>query len=219
VSTPHPSQPDFDSIARPYRWLEYLTLGPLLQNCRTHYLSYLLDRRQALILGDGDGRFTARLLQANSEIRAVAVDTSATMLLLLRNRCDASISHASARLQTVQQSALETSPESSTDLIVSHFFLDCLTQAEVDSLVPRLARHTAPGALWLLSDFHIPANSLRIPAHLFVRALYFAFSVLTGLRTTQLPDHAAPLRAAGFHRIAQHPSMAGLLTAELWQKA
>ena len=54
--------PDFDHIARAYRWLEYISLGPLLSRTRNCYLELLQDRTRALILGDGDGRFTARLL-------------------------------------------------------------------------------------------------------------------------------------------------------------
>ena len=53
---------NFDLIARPYRWLEYLTFGPALARCRNHFLPQLTDRRAALVLGDGDGRFLARLL-------------------------------------------------------------------------------------------------------------------------------------------------------------
>jgi hypothetical protein len=47
------AEPDFNRIARPYRWLEYLTLGKALENCRTHYLPQLLHhppaRRRALV--------------------------------------------------------------------------------------------------------------------------------------------------------------------------
>ena len=77
---------NFDPIARPYRWLEYLTFGPYLERCRYHFLNQLGQHCRALILGDGDGRFTARLLAANPEISVDAVDSSATMLHLLTKR-------------------------------------------------------------------------------------------------------------------------------------
>ena len=91
-------EPNFNPIARPYRWLEYLAFGKALENCRTHYLPQLLDRRNALILGDGDGRFTSKLLAANPNIKVLAVDISATMLELLRQRCEATAPGASERL-------------------------------------------------------------------------------------------------------------------------
>ena len=80
------SQPDFNRIAKPYRWLEFLTLGRALERCRLHFLPELAASRNALVLGDGDGRFLAALLAANPHLNADAVDSSAAMLELARQR-------------------------------------------------------------------------------------------------------------------------------------
>ena len=212
--TPDHHQANFDRIARPYRYLEYLTLGPLLQRTRTHFLPLLLDRRQALIFGDGDGRFLAKLLAANPTLHAVAVDTSATMLQLLCRRC----SPHRIRLQTIKQNALTFTPTGKVDLMVTHFFLDCLSQSEVDLLITSLARHMSPDTLWLVSDFRIPVGPMRLPARLYIRTLYLVFRLLTGLHTAQLPDYETPLKRAGFSRTHQHLMLLGLLTTELWTK-
>jgi SAM-dependent methyltransferase len=212
------TSPNFDLIARPYRLLEYLTFGRALERCRTYYLPRLLDRRQALVLGDGDGRFLAALLAANPQLQAVAVDSSAAMLRLLTRRAHAAVPNAAQRLHTHHASALTFTPPHSCDLVATHFFLDCLTQRELDQLCRRLTPHLAPPALWLVSDFRIPPSGpMRWPARALVRALYLGFRLLTGLRTTALPDHAATLTAAGFTRIDHHYSLAGILTTELWQ--
>ena len=58
---------------------------------------------------------------------------------------------------------------------------------------------------------------MRLPARLLVRSLYLAFRLLTGLRTTHLPDYATPLTQAGLNRVAHQHRLAGLLTTELWQ--
>jgi hypothetical protein len=58
---------------------------------------------------------------------------------------------------------------------------------------------------------------MRLPAKIIVRTLYLAFRILTGLRTTSLPDHVTPLAHAGLTRISHHHQLAGLLTTELWQ--
>jgi ubiquinone/menaquinone biosynthesis C-methylase UbiE len=208
------SQPNFNAIARPYRWLEYLTLGPALQRCRTHHIPSLLNQKNALILGDGDGRFTAQLLQTSPDLEATAIDTSSTMLALLETR---NAAHAN-RLQTHHTNALTFTPTQSYDLIVTHFFLDCLAQPDLEALIHRLTPALEPNALWLISDFRIPDGPMRLPARLIVRSLYLAFRALTGLRTTHLPDHATPLTAAGFTQIADHRTLAGLLTTQLWQR-
>ncbi|HEX3968323.1 MAG TPA: class I SAM-dependent methyltransferase [Edaphobacter sp.] len=212
--------PDFNLIAKSYRWLEFFTLGKTLENCRNHYLPQLLGCKRALVLGDGDGRFLAQLLKHNSDLHADAVDSSTTMLQLLRQRCETAIPDANTRLHTHYADAL-TFPlddsESSYDLIVTHFFLDCFNQADLNALITRIAPTLAPNALWLISDFRTPSGPMHFPAKLIIRSLYLAFRVLTGLRTTHLPDHSAPLTNAGLTRISHRHRLAGLLTTELWQ--
>jgi ubiquinone/menaquinone biosynthesis C-methylase UbiE len=206
-------QPNFNAIARPYRYLEYLTLGSALQHCRIHHIPALLNQKNALILGDGDGRFTSQLLTTNPHLQATAIDSSRTMLDLLEARNTAHSSH----LTTHHTNALTFTPNQPYDLIVTHFFLDCLTQPDLEALIHRLTPALEPNALWLISDFRIPTGPMRLPAHLLIRSLYLAFRILTGLRTTRLPDHATPLIAAGFTQTADHRSLAGLLTTQLWQ--
>jgi SAM-dependent methyltransferase len=206
--------PNFDPVARIYRWAEYLTLGPLLQRTREHHLPALMDSRQALVLGDGDGRFLARLLESNSALHATAIDTSAAMLDLLRSRC----AFAANRLQTEQLSALLVDAPPRTDLVVTHFLLDCFTQPEVDALAQRMAAQLAHGTLWVVSDFAVPPKPLlRDLARLYIRLLYIAFGLLTGLQTTRLPDPQSALSRAGFLRIERSERLFGLLYTELWK--
>jgi len=206
-------EPNFDRVARVYRWAEYASLGPLLQRTRTHFLSQLADRRSALVLGDGDGRFLVRLMWQNPALHATAVDTSATMLRLLRQRCG-----DAPRLRTLQASALEVEVPRGIDLVVTHFFLDCLPQVDVEALVQRIAGQTEPGTLWLLSDFQVPERAIvGSLSKLYIRGLYLAFGVLTGLRVRSLPDPQGALRRAGFTCIARHEKLRGLIYTEIWQ--
>lgn len=208
--------PDFDRVARIYRWAEYVALGPLLQRIRTHFLPELSGRRKALILGDGDGRFTAAFSSRFPDTPILAVDTSAAMLRLLRKRYRQLPQLHSRHVRTLQASALDIQPDRGTDLVATHFLLDCLTQSDVERLIRTYAATLQPGALWLVSDFRIPSGPLRPFARLYIRALYFAFRILTGLLVHSLPDPAIAFRGAGFRLRARHTRLGGMLYTELW---
>lgn len=208
-------EPNFDPVARIYRWAEYILLGPFLQRARTHFLDQLPTLRHALVLGDGDGRFLASLLHRQTALHAISIDTSKKMLSLLSHRCRSEAS----RVQTLHTSALTFTPSDDTDLIATHFFLDCLTQMELDSLTRNFSAHLRPGTLWLLSDFGQPAPRLLRPfAAIYIRTLYIAFRILTGLRVRHLPDPQTSLKNAGFECLGRRSICFGFIYAEMWRK-
>lgn len=210
-------QPHFDRIARPYRWLEYLSFGPALQRTRTHWLSAIRQRESALVLGDGDGRFTAALLEASPRVHIHAVDLSQAMLQLL---CARGGNHSAGRLRAEHADLRAWTPAAHAryDLVATHFFLDCLTTAQVADLIERLKPALAPGALWLVSDFAVPRTPFgRWIAQPLVAALYRAFHVLTGLSVNRLPDHAAALESAGLRLQGEQRRLKGLLVSQLWE--
>ncbi|MHB1795913.1 MAG: class I SAM-dependent methyltransferase [Acidobacteriaceae bacterium] len=212
--------PNFDSLARAYRWMEYCSFGPLLERCRFHFLSRCAQARHALVLGDGDGRFTARLLAANPTIQVDAVDASAAMLTALQGRAQSCCPDADARLHTLQADLRRFTPtDKDYDLVVSHFVLDCLTDDDVSALVARLLPALTEDAIWLVSEFSIPKKGLRrAAARLVVRSLYFAFFVLARLRVDRIPDYAGVFRDHGFHRREDAGYLGGILTAEMWKR-
>jgi len=141
------------------------------------------------------------------------------MLRLLRERCERTGLGTGQRLHRHHTDALAflaAPSRGAYDLVVTHFFLDCLTQPEVNALAAAIAARLTPGGLWLVSDFRIPLGFMRLPAKLLVQGLYLAFRILTGLRADRLPDHETALSRAGFRRIALHQSFFGILTTELW---
>jgi SAM-dependent methyltransferase len=207
---------DFNRLASLYRWMEWITFGPFLWKCRCAFLSEIKNRKSALILGDGDGRFTARLLNHNPHISVDAVDASDAMLRSLRRLAGRNALRIRTRLADARLLNLPTT--ANFDLVVTHFFLDCLITAEVASLATRLRERMLPGAAWLVSEFAVPDTPFgRFIAAPLVSALYLAFRLLTGLRIRRLPDHPKALRAAGFVLSKQRKFLRGLLVSEIWE--
>lgn len=212
MSTP----PAFDRLAGVYRWMEYFSFGPFLHRARTQFLGELSECRRALVLGDGDGRFTAALLRSNPGIIVHAVDGSPRMLAALLLRAGESADRVTTEVADLRSWMPPT--EAHYDLVAAHFFLDCLSTAEVISLAQRLAPALQDGALWVISDFAVSKTRFgRIIALPLVTSLYTMFRWLTGLRVRELPDHKAALISAGWRVEQEQPRLKGLLISQLWR--
>ena len=196
--------------------MEYASFGPLLARCRSAQLANLTGYRRALVLGDGDGRFLERLLFVNSTLTADAVDSSRSMLRLLRRRLLEKGIPAS-RICLHHADALTWQPTGSYDLIVSHFFLDCFFPHQLELLLDRVLPHALPGAQWVISEFAIPTNKWTAPfARALIALLYRIFGVLTGLPVRTLPDHATALIKRGLVLHDERRYLGGLLCSQRW---
>jgi ubiquinone/menaquinone biosynthesis C-methylase UbiE len=166
-------------------------------------------------MGDGDGRFTAALLEANGGVEADAVDASAAMLRALQRRAGQN----AGRVRTFVADARRWEPEPrGYDLVATHFFLDCLTTDEVRVLAERVRRVMTPGAMWVVSEFAVPEGAYgRLVARPLIAFLYFAFRVMTGLRVRRLPDHITAMERTGFVMRVRRARLGGLLVAEKWE--
>jgi ubiquinone/menaquinone biosynthesis C-methylase UbiE len=207
-----------DLLARPYRLLEYLVFGRALERRRREYIEEVADARRVLILGDGDGRFTAEFLSRNATAIVDSLDLSSQMLRLAQERIRKRHLHR-AGLRFRQGDARTAELPEECDLIVSHFFLDCFTSEELQTLISRLSRAACPQARWLISEFQVPHTGMRrFAGDLLIKAMYLFFRVSTGLRASRLPDHPALLARHGFRRVRQQPAAGGLLISELWER-
>ena len=137
--------PNFDRLARVYRWMEWASFGPFLWWCRCAFLSEMRGRRRALVIGDGDGRFTTRLLETNPAVQIDAIDASAAMLRALMRRAGAKAVRVRAIRDDIRRHARLGQVESSAryDLVVTHFLLDCLCTGEIRTLAERVRMSVA----------------------------------------------------------------------------
>jgi ubiquinone/menaquinone biosynthesis C-methylase UbiE len=199
-----------DPIAGWYRWLEYIGFGGALQRRRTAFLRDVADARRILVLGEGDGRFLVRLVEQNGSAAIDYVDLSERMLQLARERA------GSERVHFHRGDALKIPlPEGEYDLVCTHFFLDCLNDQNAAVLVDRVARASAPGARWLVSEFREAGMWRRA----IVGVLYWFFRLTTGLQTRRVVDYRPLLTQRGFQLVRQETARLGLLISELWARS
>jgi SAM-dependent methyltransferase len=221
-----------DRLARWYRWLEYGAFGRALERRRAAFLPCAQAASRVLLLGDGDGRFAARLLAQSwaKTLHVTSVDASAGMLELAGGRLqNGSAGNAgSARVEWIHADAriwlrecsrdVATGLRAPVDLIVTHFFLDCFTEQELPALIAAIGAAAATDARWLIAEFRQPpGRDLRAwHAAIWLWLLYAFFRLTTGLTVRRLPDHRPALLANGFRLVASENAHAGLLTSEYW---
>jgi len=203
-----------DPIARAYRWLEYAAFGRALERRRFAFLPDFTNIRRALVLGDGDGRFLARLAAAAPLARIDYIDLSARMLELARRRAGVD------RISYQRSNALDLKlPEAEYDLVATHFFLDCFEPEDCSKLVDRIGAASRPDARWVVSEFRKPTNGWpSVAAGALIPILYFFFRVTSGLKTRRLTDHRIIFERYGFRLARIQPAWRGLLASELWMR-
>jgi len=209
-----------DLIAPHYQALEYASFGRTLERRRFAFLATAKTSRNAIVCGGGDGRFLARLLLANSTVRVDFVDSSQKMVELAERRIAGLGRSFRSRVRFYVADLANFDPSHGDyDLVVTHFFLDCFTDAELFKLAARLASWTTPNAQWIVSEFQqAPGRFAGLWSGLVIRALYAAFRLSTGLRVTRLPHYENALTAAGFRLQRKEPALAGLLRSALWKR-
>jgi SAM-dependent methyltransferase len=210
---------NFDALAPHYCWMEFLSAGNKLQDCRTTFLDRMRGAKEVLILGEGNGKFLVECRRVLPQAHVTCVDASARMLALAQQRLER---HAlnSSQVQFVHADVMTWKPAVVYDCIVTHFFLDCFRPEQLELLAFKLAGAAARNARWLLADFRVPDTGLcRWRARLILCVLYLFFRMATRLPANDLtaPDHV--LERHGFKLRERRVREWGLLHTDLWERS
>ncbi|MEN9733485.1 MAG: hypothetical protein RLZ45_1480 [Verrucomicrobiota bacterium] len=207
----------FDTLAPAYRVLELIVAGRVLQRARLAHLANLGVRSRALLLGEGPGRFLEALLVHNTRIHCTCVENSPAMVKecrqMLRHR-----GQSTDRVRFLNVDARASKHlDGPFDLIATHFFLDCFQHDELERIVSNISDSAAPGAVWLISDFRIPARGWqRVRARIIHRLMYAVFRRITDIRAERIVPPDPYLVRSGFRLEARCEFSHGLIHSDLW---
>jgi SAM-dependent methyltransferase len=208
----------FDAIAPWYRTLETIAFGTALQRARTACLGEISSPRRALIVGEGNGRFLAALLQRHPLLRIDCVDSSQRMLELARQNVLRTVPDELNRVAFLRHDLTVWMPHDRYDLIVTHFFLDCFKTQQVGSIVAKLAQAALANATWLLADFSMPESGFaRMQTRAWLAAMYCFFRCVAAIEARELVDPSPFLRAEGFTLSHRHLFRLGMVKSEVWR--
>jgi ubiquinone/menaquinone biosynthesis C-methylase UbiE len=191
-----------------------------MQRCRLAHLGIIPVPAKILLAGEGHGRFLPACLDRFPEAEVTVLDASSGMLEQARANLARAGADAS-RVRFIQADILRWQrPEADYDLIVTHFFLDCFTAAQIEIVVSRLATAAKPSANWLLADFRTDAPGLKgLRSRWIVGLLYNFFRFFTRIPAKSLASPDLALDQSGFILHHEIISEWGLLKSQWWRRS
>ena len=205
----------FDRLASHYDWLEAVTAGSRLQRARTQWLDALAGCQHVLSVGEGHGRFAAAFLERFPKSNLTCVEASTAMMRLAQRRTR----KWKDRVRWERAEVLDWQPHEKYDAVVTCFFLDCFPPESLAAVVRHLANAAAVRAVWLLTDFTLPAGGpARLRAKMIHSVMYAFFRAMVGLpaRRLTMPDEL--LANSGFRLTDRRDFEWGLLRADVWHR-
>lgn len=210
----------FDAVAPWYRALETIAFGNALHRCRVACLDEIMSPRDALILGEGNGRFLCELLRAHPGVQVDCVDASERMLQLAHQRVENELPNRIEQVRFLRRDIRHWEPpKNHYDLVVTHFLLDCFLERELARVIKNVAFATKPDAGWLLADFRVPDRGFaRLRARVWLEVMYQFFRLIAQIEARELIDPTPFLQAERFALARQHLFQQGMLKSELWRR-
>lgn len=207
---------NFDRLAPHYTWMEAVTSGRLLQRARTTWLDALAGCRDVLTVGEGHGKFATAFGQRFPDASLTCAEASPRMLAVAKRRTrNAGVSAHWLHVVVPDW----TPPPQRYDAIVTTFFLDCFPPDELTRVISVLAEGATTNAVWLVTDFAVPAQGFRHWRARVIHALMYAFfRAATGLPARRLTAPDDRLRSHGFRLVHRREFSLGLIRADVWQR-
>ncbi len=229
MSVPHSSRSSrgYDRLAAVYHRIEWLAFGGQLQRARTALIDNLPPWNRLLILGDGNGRLLEYIVTKRFVPERRATEQRVLGTITSVDQSTQMLRRQIARVQTlgmyehvefIQTEACGYEPPTGAyDVIVTPFFLDCFTAAELDACLPRWLRGLRPGGTLYHVDFVVPHSVWqRRRARSLLWAMHVFFRWQTGLENRQLVDTEAALTRCGLRKQAERISGGGMIATQIW---
>jgi len=208
----------FDKLAPWYHFLETISFGNQLQQCRISQLAELNAVKNVLILGDGNGRFLESLLKSTDNSEIESIDISRNMIELANTRITSLPN--SSKVIFIHSDVFDWDfPKFKYDLVVTNFFLDCFTYPELTNLIKKVSLSLKPEGKLIYGDFNVP-NSFckKTLTSLLLFGMYLFFRIFTRISANSLHDPTSLLIENKFILKNEKYYLWSFLKSQLWIK-
>ncbi len=158
--------PQFDAIAPFYDLLKRIVFQSAIKKAAIYYINEIPDHAQVLVLGGGTGELLSYFKAGQS---ITYIEQSQKMISLAKKR------KFNCSVDFIQKDFLLYEPKKKFNAIVTPFFLDCFTEAELSVVFRKLQPILKKNGLWLQADFYAQN---KFQAHI-TKGMYWFFRKTT----------------------------------------
>lgn len=194
-----------------------------MQKARNAFLSHIKPGSRILILGEGPGSFLKELILSTSDLEIDVVESSEMM----RKQAMKKILHLNTTIIKVEfffslKSLIQNIPPEQRhyDVVVTHFFLDMFSGAQLNQLITQVSRLLKESGYWIYSDFsnENPKSSFHKLKHrCLLWIMYKFFKYTCGLKCQYLVSTKMFFQNARLKAVQEEWFYSGFITSKLYQ--
>lgn len=207
---------NFDFVASAYPLLEFASFGNALNEARDAFLRRTARAPHVLLIGEGNGRFLAKLLARKRGGSVTVIDSSPKMLRLLAKRIDGIRRYTELKLIDADF-LLWSGEQAAYDAVVTHFFLDLFRPESQLRAVRKIIEVAKPEALWVDVDYRVTKTKVL---HRLLDWLQYRFDeIFSGVEADRQYDPLDHIIASGWSVEQERPFCGGRVSAQALRKA
>lgn len=197
----------YNVLAKHYDTLADWAFGGKLYRAQTLYLEKINKGSRVLVVGGGTGKWLTESVVREGHHTIHFVDSSPAMIRR------AGLHATGLNIEMIESSFDHFHSEYKFDAIIVFCFLDLFDDQALSIIVEKMKSLTTPQACWLIVDF----EARRWWHGVLAKAMYFFFSLTTGLQTKQLPRWREALLEAGLYPTFQQTYWWDFIQASVWK--
>lgn len=206
---------NFSNITPIYDLLGTLAFAGRLHKSQQYMLElYPKSVENILIIGGGTGKFLTEIVSSIKFNELIYIDISPGMIKSARKKI---VKNSPDQLSNIEFicGGINNLPKKDYDLVITHYFLDCLTPESYLKIVEELKNSLKPTGLWSMVDFY---NTNQDPLKKrFISLLYRFFHITCNLPSIQLTDFDSWFNK-NMNRLNRKEFIGGLLKSTLYKK-
>lgn len=200
----------FDSIAPVYDTLSHVVYGKSIVSAQLHFLKYIPEGSNVLIVGGGTGWIIEALFSVNKTCSVVYMEASRKMLEKAKSRIGI---NDQSRVTFLLQSEMPS--EGLYDVIITNFFLDLFPSQRLEPIVQQLKDRVKHDGIWLVTDF---VDDGKLWQRTLLKLMYLFFTRISKIEADTLPPWQALLAEGGMRVRESQYFYAGFIRTAIYQK-